>query len=112
MFLRLIKNTEARSVLGIGNTSFYEQIKAGLIPPPVKLGVHSVAWPKHEIQAMVAARIAGQSDEEIKALVKQLIEHRQKLPSLVQYKPSVKQTDHSFNHMLDPLTFGDIRRGS
>lgn len=83
MMLELIKSAEARSSLGIGNTTFYEQLNAGLITPAVKLGVHSVAWPKHEIQAIVAARIAGESDEQIRALVKQLIEDRAKLPSIV-----------------------------
>ncbi|MCB1936736.1 MAG: transcriptional regulator [Nitrosomonas sp.] len=83
MQLQLIKNTEARSSLGVGNTTFYEQLNAGLITPAVKLGVHSVAWPKHEIQAIVAARIAGKSDDQIKELVKQLVADRAKLPSII-----------------------------
>ena len=91
MHLRLIKNIEARNALGVGNTTFYEQLNAGLITPAVKLGVHSVAWPKHEIQAIVAARIAGQSDDQIKALVKQLVEDRQKLPAIVQGAPAYGQ---------------------
>jgi prophage regulatory protein len=92
MMLQLIKNAEARSSLGVGNTTFYEQLNAGLITPAVKLGVHSVAWPKHEIQAIVAARIAGQSDDQIKALVKQLFEDRQKLPALAQGAPTYGQS--------------------
>lgn len=91
MHLRLIKNTEARNALCVGNTTFYEQLNAGLITPAVKLGVHSVAWPKHEIQAIVAARIAGQSDDQIRALVKQLVEDRQKLPAIVQDAPAYGQ---------------------
>lgn len=88
MFLQLIKNAEARSSLGVGSTTFYEQLNAGLITPGVKLGVHSVAWPKHEIQAIVAARIAGQSDDEIKKLVKQLVADRAKLPAIINGFPS------------------------
>lgn len=84
MFLKLIKNSEAQKALGVGNTTFHELVKAGLMTPAVKLGIHSVARPEHEIQAIAAARIAGQSDDEIKALVKQLIEHRKKLPAIVQ----------------------------
>ena len=91
MMLQLIKNAEARSFLGVGNTTFYEQLNAGLITPCVKLGVHSVAWPKHEIQAIVAARIAGQSDDQIKQLVKQLIADRAQLPSIINGFQSNKQ---------------------
>ncbi|GJL76086.1 AlpA family transcriptional regulator [Nitrosomonas sp.] len=88
MMLQLIKNAEARSSLGVGNTTFYEQLNAGLITPAVKLGVHAVAWPKHEIQAIVAARIAGQSDDQIKQLVKQLVSDREKLPAIINGFPS------------------------
>lgn len=92
MDYELIKNTEARHVLGVGNTTFYEQQKGGLITSGVKLGAHSVAWPKHEIQAIAAYRIAGRSDDEIRALVKQLIEHRKKLPANVQAMLSHRQS--------------------
>lgn len=91
MFLQLIKNAEARAALGVGHTTFYENLNAGLVTPSVRLGVNSVAWPKHEIQAIVAARIAGKSDDQIKELVKQLVADRSKLPSIINGLPSTPQ---------------------
>lgn len=89
--VRIIRKPEARNVLGVGNTTFYDLIKNELMTPGVSLGVHSRGWPDYEIQAIAAARIAGQSDDEIKALVKQLIEHRKKLPANVQAMLSHRQ---------------------
>lgn len=50
----------------------YERIDKGLFPKPVKLGPRSVGWPASEVAAINAARIAGKSDEEIRALVVRL----------------------------------------
>jgi prophage regulatory protein len=39
---------------------------------PVSIGGRSVAWPEQELQAVNRARVAGKSDDEIRALVRQL----------------------------------------
>jgi prophage regulatory protein len=44
----------------------------GLWPKQVSLGARAVGWPESEVQAMNSARIAGKSDEAIRALVAQL----------------------------------------
>lgn len=49
----------------------YLRIKQGLLTPPVKLG-RSSAWPEAEIEAINAAIIKGASNDEIRALVKEL----------------------------------------
>lgn len=56
---------------GERHTAIYLKIKDGLFPRPVKVG-RSSRWPRHVIQAIVLARIAGKSDEEIKLLVDEL----------------------------------------
>ena len=54
------------------NTSIYNAIRAGLFTKPVPIGERSVGWPDFEVSAINAARIAGQSDDAIKALVNRL----------------------------------------
>ena len=57
-------------------TSLYRQIKEGLFPPGVKLGARRVAWPNYETEEVLKARIAGQSDAQIRELVRRLIAER------------------------------------
>jgi prophage regulatory protein len=52
--------------------SIYQLIKKGLWPKPVNINVRSVGWPDSEILAINAARIAGQTDDQIRDLVKRL----------------------------------------
>jgi prophage regulatory protein len=62
--------------LGIKHSKFHDDISKGLFTPPVALGPRCSAWPSHETEAIIRARIAGQSDDEIRALVKQLVAAR------------------------------------
>ena len=52
--------------------SIYNNIKDGLWPKAINIGRRSVGWPSDEIIAINAARIAGQTDEQIRELVKRL----------------------------------------
>ena len=63
-------------VMGISRTTLYERIKHGLMTPPVKIGLRSVAWPEHEVKAVICARIAEKFEDEIRGLVVQLQEQR------------------------------------
>lgn len=54
------------------HASIYNAIRAGLFTKPVPIGTRSVGWPDVEIAAINAARIAGQSEAEIRALVTRL----------------------------------------
>lgn len=67
---------DARTQYGISNSRFYEWIKAGLMPPGIALGWRSVGWPSYELDAIAAARIAGKNEDEIRALVRELIAAR------------------------------------
>ena len=69
-FLRLRQVTTKTK---LGRTTTLEQVKAGLWPPPIKLGARAVAWVEREIDEVLAARIAGASDVEIRALVRALV---------------------------------------
>jgi prophage regulatory protein len=61
---------------GRGRASHYNDINAGLFPPPVNIGLSAVAWPAHETEAVNAARLAGKSDDEIRKLVADLVASR------------------------------------
>ncbi len=43
------------------------------------MGERAVAWPAHETAALVAAQIAGQSPNQIKALVSRLMADRKRI---------------------------------
>jgi prophage regulatory protein len=51
----------------------YWLIGQGLWTKPVSLGGgRAVAWPAHEVSALIAARVAGKTNDEIRALVLKL----------------------------------------
>ena len=54
------------------HASIYNAIRAGTFTKPVPIGERSVGWPDYEVKAINAARIAGQSEDAIKALVNRL----------------------------------------
>ena len=61
------------------HASIYTAIKAGLFTAGVAIGQRSVGWPSEEVAAINAARIAGKSDADIKALVIRLHAKRTEL---------------------------------
>jgi prophage regulatory protein len=67
---------------GIGKSTLHRRVAAGLHTPPVKLGARASGYPEHEVDAILAARIAGKSDEEIRRLVAELIAARKTLSAL------------------------------
>jgi len=50
--------------------------KAGLFCPPISIGDRAVAYIKHEVEAIIQARIEEQTPEQIKLLVIDLIKQR------------------------------------
>ena len=55
--------------LGIAKPTLYAHMAKGLWPRGIAVGPRAVAWPASEIESMVAARTAGKSEDEIRALV-------------------------------------------
>jgi prophage regulatory protein len=47
-------------------------IQQGLFTHPVQIGLRAVGWPATELAMLNAARIAGKTDDEIRALVAKL----------------------------------------
>lgn len=54
------------------HASVYGAIHAGLLTHPVQIGQRSVGLPSEEVHAVIAARVAGQTDEQIRELVNRL----------------------------------------
>ncbi|HLQ12538.1 MAG TPA: AlpA family phage regulatory protein [Steroidobacteraceae bacterium] len=61
---------------GLSCATIYRRVAEGLWPKPVSLGARAVGWPAREVYAINAARIAGQCDQEIRALVLGLHQER------------------------------------
>ena len=62
-------------------SSHYSDIQRGLFTPPVSIGSRAVGWPDYEVDTINAAKIAGVSDSEVRALVSELVANRKQLLS-------------------------------
>ena len=74
---RLLPLPKILEITSTCRAAAYEQIREGAFPPPVKIGRKSV-WPAHEVETVVAARVAGASDDRIRALVTKLVADRKR----------------------------------
>ena len=62
----------ACKMTGETRSTLYAKAKAGLLPVPIKIGPRAAAVPLREIAAINAARIRGEGDDAIRALVNRL----------------------------------------
>ena len=53
-------------------STLYHYIALGLWVRPVSLGPRVVAWPTHEVESIIEARMRGASDAGIKEIVEKL----------------------------------------
>lgn len=74
LYLKLLKLHGVLALTATRKSTHYQNIKQGLMVKPIAQGIQAVAYPEHEEQAIIAARIAGKSDDEIRKLVTDLIE--------------------------------------
>jgi prophage regulatory protein len=68
----ILRLPSVKNQTGYSRSTLYLRINQGLWPKPVSLGGRAVGWPAREVAAMNAARIAGNSDDQIRALVVKL----------------------------------------
>lgn len=68
----LLRRPVVEQATGHSRSTIYRDIQRGLFTKPVEIGGTRVAWPANEVEAINKARIAGKSDDEIKALVIEL----------------------------------------
>lgn len=72
MLQTIYRLPKVKSVTGLSRSTLYLRIGQGLLTKPVSLGARAVGWPSGDIVAINTARIAGKTDEEIRALVLKL----------------------------------------
>ena len=65
----ILRLPEVLRLRGRGKTAHYSDIEEGLFTRPVAIGTRAVGWPEHEVIQLNRARIAGKTDDEIRALV-------------------------------------------
>lgn len=63
---------------GVSRSVHYADMKAGLFVKPVALGPRARGTPEDEVDALIAATIAGKTDDEKRSLVR-LLEAARKL---------------------------------
>ena len=75
----ILRIPAAKTQSGYSRSTIYLRIAQGLWTRPVSLGPRAVGWPACEVDALNAARISGQTDDEIRALVESLHTKRKEL---------------------------------
>jgi prophage regulatory protein len=81
--MSILRMSEVKAETGHrSHASIYSAIKAGLFTSGVAIGQRSKGWPKFEVDAINAARIAGKSEAEIRELVQRLHAKRAELAAV------------------------------
>jgi prophage regulatory protein len=68
----MLSNSDVYKRRKKGRSAHYVDIQSGLFIEPVAIGARSRATPDYEVDILIAADIAGKSDEEKRALVRKL----------------------------------------
>ena len=76
MAIKIQRLRETLNGSGNARSTHYLKMDEGLWTTQVKIGERAVGWPEHENDAINAARIAGKTDDEIRALVRVLHANR------------------------------------
>jgi prophage regulatory protein len=72
MSQKILRLPTVIAISGVSRSTIYLHISQGLWPHPVRIGLRAVGWPDSEVAAINAARIAGKSEDDIRALVVKL----------------------------------------
>jgi prophage regulatory protein len=75
-FYQLIRRPSVLSQTARSKSALQLDEKAGLFCPPISIGDRAVAYIKHEVEAIIQARIEEQTPQQIKQLVSELIKQR------------------------------------
>ncbi|MGK0372997.1 MAG: prophage regulatory protein [Glaciecola sp.] len=74
--IEILRKSEVIQMTKISNTGIFERTKDGLFPTSLSLGGRSIGYIKSEITALLTARAAGRTDEQIKELITLMIAKR------------------------------------
>lgn len=74
----LILAPVAQQMLGRSRSSRERDTRAGLLPPPIRVSYRRTGYLASEVAAIIAARAAGATDDELRALTRQLLVERER----------------------------------
>lgn len=74
--LTILRRPQVDRKRGTSKSTTYLDIQRGTWPPPIPLGARARGWLLHEADAVLRARAAGATDDELRALVKRLVARR------------------------------------
>lgn len=74
----ILRRRQVEELTGLSRSTLYLRVQQGTFSKPVKIGPRASGWPSIEVTALNVARIAGETDEEIRALVVTLEAARKK----------------------------------
>jgi prophage regulatory protein len=52
----LLKAADVMQKLGIGRTALWRWMKAGILPPPIRIGKRYMRWREEDIEAFISNR--------------------------------------------------------
>ena len=76
MSITVLRVPAVMTATGLARPTLYARVKAGLLTPPIKLGIRASGWPADEVEAVNRAWIAGQRPDDIRQLVSELVARR------------------------------------
>lgn len=77
--IRLLRLPLVIARCGRSRSSHFRDIADGLFTPGIPIGSRCTAWPEHEVDAILSAKVAGVSTEELRCLVERLVSARPRL---------------------------------
>lgn len=77
--MRILRKPELQERYPRADSTIDLDVKNGVLTTPVALGKRCVGWPEHEADAIIAARISGATEDEVRELVRRLMAKRQAL---------------------------------
>jgi prophage regulatory protein len=72
----MLRLSQIMSKSGRSRSSIFKDVRDGFMTPPVAIGLRAIAWPSHEVETIMAARVQARSNVQIKELVASLIAAR------------------------------------
>lgn len=70
--LKILRTPSVLAKCGLGRSAFYAAVQRGLMPRPVRISDRASGVPEHEVEAVMRARLAGHTDEQVRMLVDRL----------------------------------------
>jgi len=77
--IRYQRRPEVLKQAGLSNSTLCKRINEGLFVPPINLGLRAVGWLEHEVNQVLAIIAEGRTANEVRMLVRELIQSRKAL---------------------------------